>query len=63
MLGLVKSSIHDFKEEEKKEFQKSLVAWFRENQRDLPWRKQLSIPDVDQRAYAGKCVLNYVNLL
>ncbi|XP_048762562.2 adenine DNA glycosylase-like [Ostrea edulis] len=50
--GLLKPTIHDFKDEEKKEFQKSLVAWFRENQRDLPWRKQLSIPDVDQRAYA-----------
>lgn len=48
-----KPSIHNFSLEEKCEFREKLITWFRENQRDLPWRKHLSNPDVDQRAYAG----------
>ncbi|XP_061191896.1 adenine DNA glycosylase-like [Saccostrea echinata] len=50
--GMSNPPIHDFKDEEKREFRKCLVAWFKENQRDLPWRKHLTNPDIDQRAYA-----------
>lgn len=56
------SSIHSFKNEEKKEFRQKLVTWFQENQRDLPWRNHLSNPDVDQRAYAGKFKFVHIDL-
>ncbi|KAK3089482.1 hypothetical protein FSP39_003963 [Pinctada imbricata] len=44
--------VHDFVEKEIQTFRTSLLKWYRENKRDLPWRKQLENPDVNQRAYA-----------
>ncbi|XP_052059570.1 adenine DNA glycosylase-like [Mytilus californianus] len=45
-------SIHDFSSQEVKEFRELLVKWYSENKRDLPWRRQITNPDVNQRAYA-----------
>ncbi|CAG2206874.1 mutY [Mytilus edulis] len=45
-------SIHDFSSQEVKEFRELLLKWYSENKRDLPWRRQISNPDVNQRAYA-----------
>ncbi|XP_060085975.1 adenine DNA glycosylase-like [Ylistrum balloti] len=45
-------SIHDFSEVEKNQFRSSLLAWYDEKKRDLPWRKQALNPDINQRAYA-----------
>ena len=56
-----KPSIHNFSLKEKCEFREKLITWFRENQRDLPWRKHLSNPDVDQRAYAGSLIIVLIN--
>ncbi|CAC5419730.1 mutY [Mytilus coruscus] len=43
-------SIHDFSSQEVKEFRELLVKWYSENKRDLPWRRQITNPDVNQRA-------------
>ncbi|XP_053394319.1 adenine DNA glycosylase-like isoform X2 [Mercenaria mercenaria] len=43
---------HNFTDEETKEVRTSLVSWYNENKRDLPWRRYASHLDINERAYA-----------
>ncbi|XP_052777935.1 adenine DNA glycosylase-like [Mya arenaria] len=43
---------HQLSDLEISEVRSKLLAWYDANKRDLPWRKQASNPDINQRAYA-----------
>ena len=44
---------HQLSDADISEVRQKLLSWYDANKRDLPWRKQVSNPDDNQRAYAG----------
>ncbi|XP_060594297.1 adenine DNA glycosylase-like [Ruditapes philippinarum] len=43
---------HNFTDEDVKDVRASLVTWYEKNKRDLPWRRNATKSDLNERAYA-----------
>jgi hypothetical protein len=48
---------HHFTDEEVKDVRANLVTWYEKNKRDLPWRRNATKSDLNERAYAGKILI------